>query len=512
MVDTGSDRFVPVRAADSRLHETTTEGGAIVTKAKIAAVIICLAVAATGSVAGAPAYAGGSGQTLSPSIFPDTLDGLPLIEVAEADRETAFGFDVPIRKGYKAIYRAEGKIIYVNVFLGQSEAAISERVDEIIPESQSAMRDEFEGIEFTSIDRVRVEGYLCPSTSYRVRAMGALIDGRLMLMGVGPYMILVHIMDGVGVPTESDIKSIVERFYERLPETTSPATSTPAATIDPATQALLRKIDGAEAATLTAVLWHVNSIYHTAVQSKIRFGFAVGKVLDKNDVPVGELKTILGSTLWENLDYAYDLDTIHSLRRYCRDDSLTKFEQEYEEHAERKVREEFSFDEAQTRISRGFRHLRDSVIKGELDDRLEELDMVLDEYMRYLEQERVGHVESMAWSQEGSRMVTRCVDVIDDLTGYADRLFGAKLNKVRVVSALSLVWAQNQVRYWTTTAYLWGGTEKLRDNRLERLREQFNLFEREEFHYGPVYAADGGIEELIKEADLDYPQMLGEVR
>ena len=487
-------------------------------KTKMAAMILCLALVATGSFAGGPALAQGSEEIhLSPYIFPDTLEGLPLVDVSEADAETAFGFDIPIREGYGALYGDEDKMIVVCVFLGHSEASIAAEVDEIVragPSEISAINDEFAGlIEFHPIDQVQVRGHSCPSITYEVDAEwdweAVSIDGRLMVMGAGSYMIIVHIMSGVGDPGLSQTKRIVETFHDELPHAsptptpTKKPTPTPTSTLDPEIVALLSQIDEAEVATLSAVLWHVNSIYHTAAKSKIRFGFMVGQLMEMYDVDVGELRELLGPALWEKLDYAYDLDKINSLRSYCKDSDFSRFSDKYEECAERKVREEFSFDEAQDRITKGFEDLRTSVRTGEMDDYIYELEMILVQFPDLLEYERIGHADSMAWSQEAARVVTECAGIINKLTGLASRLFGASIDKAKIASALSLVWAQDQVRYWTTAAYLWGGTEKLRDNLLERLREQFNLFERQEFHYGPVFAAEGALEKVAKGIPID---------
>jgi hypothetical protein len=90
------------------------------------------------------------------------------------------------------------------------------------------------------------------------------------------------------------------------------------------------------------------------------------------------------------------------------------------------------------------------------------------------------------------------METIETLTRIANKLFDSKLDEVQMVSTLSLVWGQNEVRFWTTRAYLWGGTDLLKDNELERLRERYNLFEREEFYYGPVYIVEDGIEEVLE--------------
>jgi hypothetical protein len=477
-----------------------------VIKTKAVAVILCLVLVPIGGFTGGPAFAEGPDETsLSESIFPQTLAGLPLEFILEADKETAFGFNVPIKEGYKAYYTYGGTLIWANVLLGQSEAAVLERVDEIIPESQSGMRHEYGDIEFTPIDRIYVKEYSCPSTTYRVYAQRAWINGGMMVLGAGPYMIIVHMMSSADELELSQIKNIVQTLLERLPQIsptptpTATLTPTPTPGKDPVREALLNKIDEAEVETLAGVLWDFDSFHRTATNSRIGFGFAVGQLLEKYSVDVGHLHELLGPEFCEKLDYAYDLNRIDSLRGYCKGNDFDGFSQAYKEYAAGKVREEFFFDEAQERITRGFEQLRISVEKGEMDSRLSMLGGILDTYSRAMSSERQNHAVSMSKSQEAAITITECIEIIDTLTGFANKLFGSTLDKAQIASALSLIWAQNQVRYWTTFAYVWGGTERLKDNPLERLREQYNLFEREEFHHGPVFAVEDGIEEVVKE-------------
>lgn len=124
---------------------------------------------------------------------------------------------------------------------------------------------------------------------------------------------------------------------------------------------------------------------------------------------------------------------------------------------------------------------------------------IVDELITAMNTSRVHHYESMLYSQGAAKDIIECTGIIDKLAGYAKKWFNGKLDKTQIAAELSLVWAQNQVRYWTTMAYLWGGTDVLGDNWLEELREKYSLFEREEFYYGPVYAVEEGIEELVEQ-------------
>jgi hypothetical protein len=290
------------------------------------------------------------------------------------------------------------------------------------------------------------------------------------------------------------------------PPSSTPTSSTPpSSTTQPTTTAIseekqhaLEMVGKTETYFLAAVKDHYDSIYNTAVRSKIGTGFMIGQMMEKYDVNLEDLKENLSSGLYEKLDYAYDLEKVDSLREYCRENRYDEFSEKYMEHAEYKVEEEFAFSEAERRLIKGFEELRDSIENGEMDSCLNMLAGLLDECIKGIDQLRMVHAESMVKSQEAALTVTEVTEVIDKLTWIADKLFDGKLDKVKMASALSLVWAQNMVRFWTTRAYLWGGTDLLKDTELERLREQYNLFEREEFFYGPVYIVEDGIEEILE--------------
>ena len=263
-------------------------------------------------------------------------------------------------------------------------------------------------------------------------------------------------------------------------------------------QYALEMVAKAESHFLAAVDHDYDSIYNTAVRSKIGTGFLIGQVMEKYNVNLKELREILPSELYERFDYAYDLDKIDSLWKYRKDNKFDEFSEKYIEYAEHKVEEEFAFSEAERRIHRGFEELRDSIKDGEMDKRLNMLAGLLDEVILGIRQVRNGHAESMVASQVAALTITDTMETIETLTRIANKLFDSKLDEVQMVSTLSLVWGQNEVRFWTTRAYLWGGTDLLKDNELERLRERYNLFEREEFYYGPVYIVEDGIEEVLE--------------
>ena len=220
--------------------------------------------------------------------------------------------------------------------------------------------------------------------------------------------------------------------------------------------------------------------------------------MEKFNFDLQDLKESLPGGLYEKFNYAYDLEKIDSLRQYCKENNYDEFSDKYMEYAERKAEEEFAFGEAQRRMNEGFAGLRDSIENGEMDSCLNMLAGLLDQCIDGIDQLREGHAESMVASQAAALTINEVTEVIDKLTWIASKLFDGKLDKVKMASALSLVWAQNEVRFWTTRAYLWGGTDMLKDNQLERLRAQYNLFEREEFFYGPVYIVEDGIEEILE--------------
>jgi len=314
-----------------------------------------------------------------------------------------------------------------------------------------------------------------------------------------------HANADVGIsPVYIEAIPAAEPTPEPEPPTPSPSPepepmpeSTP--TLSPAAEKLLTKIDKAEQATLITVLTDEYSFLNAAVDSKIRFGFLVGRVLEKHDVDLELLKTILGSDLYNKLDYAYDLDKIDSLRSHCKNNDFDEFSRQYREYATQKVRAEFSFAEAAERIEKGFEGQRNRVRKGELGaDNPETAEAILNSYIVAIREEMGSHDEAMYQSQEAAKTIDQSMNIIGKLTSLADKLFGDGLDKAKITSDLSLVWAQNQIRYWTTCTYIWGGTDKLKDNKLEQLRKQYNLFERQEFYYGTVFAVETGIQKLIR--------------
>jgi hypothetical protein len=280
--------------------------------------------------------------------------------------------------------------------------------------------------------------------------------------------------------------------------TTEPTSEPTSAAISEARQHALEMVGKAETYFLAAVIDHYDSIRNTAVKSKIGTGFLIGQIMEKFNFDLQDLKESLPSGLYEKFNYAYDLEKIDSLRQYCKENNYDEFSDKYMEYAERKAEEEFAFGEAQRRLNEGFAGLRDSIENGEMDSCLNMLAGLLDQCIDGIDQLREGHAESMVASQAAALTINEVTEVIDKLTWIASKLFDGKLDKVKMASALSLVWAQNEVRFWTTRAYLWGGTDMLKDNQLERLRAQYNLFEREEFFYGPVYIVEDGIEEILE--------------
>lgn len=319
-------------------------------------------------------------------------------------------------------------------------------------------------------------------------------------VGIGP--VYIEVVPSVPPPTPTPEPAPEPKPTE--PEAGEPESLAPEPESKPAgpsagLQKIASKIDKAEKKTLMTLLTEEDSFLNAAVESKITFGFVVGQLLERYDVDLELLKTLLYSDLYEKLDYAYDLEKIDSLRNYCRAGKFDEFAQRYREHAMQKVREEFSFGEAEERVKRGFQAMRTRVEKGELGgDTLEKLEAVLNHYILAMDDEMWDHAYAMYKSQEAAKSINESMGLIDKLTSLADRLFGSGLDKAKIASHLSLVWAQNQVRYWTTCAYIWGGTNKLKENKLEELRSQYSLFERQEFYYGTVFAAETGLEKLVR--------------
>ena len=284
---------------------------------------------------------------------------------------------------------------------------------------------------------------------------------------------------------------------EPEPEPETPPTS------PPVLDEVISKIDLAKQRTLITVFTEEDSFLNAAVESKIQLGFLVGRLLEKHYVDLELLETILSADLYEGLDYAYDLDKIDSLRSYCQANDYDGFSAEYEQYARQKVRAEFSFDEAEQRINEGFAELEARAEDGEFGYDANELEALLDTYTLAIIEEMWDHAAAMYQSQQAAKSIDETIGIIDTLTSLCDTLFGTGLDNAKLVSELSLVWAQNEVRYWTTTAYLWGGTEKLQDNWLEQLRQQYDLFERQEFYYGTVFAAEEGLDKVLRGEEIE---------
>jgi hypothetical protein len=154
---------------------------------------------------------------LSENIFPDTLDGLPLYQLEKADIETAFGFLLPIEKGYKAIYKIKGKYIFVNILLGKNENAVTRKVHTYIEESKSITRAQYgDAVRFKPTVYDPFKGLNCSTASYIIEDPQVPMNGRLLVLGEGKYLITVHIMSAIDTPTLEAIQNIAERFYNKL--------------------------------------------------------------------------------------------------------------------------------------------------------------------------------------------------------------------------------------------------------------------------------------------------------
>lgn len=444
---------------------------------------------------------------LSENIFPETLEELPLQGIEEIPIEDWEREEWGLKQAYMAFYEyGEEQIIVQVAFLEDEKKTASYMEENWIPETKEGWSEELD-VEFGPTSSTSVGGY--PGEYFRITYM-SLTMLQLAIAAPNYLVAVVSFQDDL-----SEVERVASYFIEKLvpmvkPEVEIevepvPTEKEPAPTeVAPAgaseRAALLDKLDEAQAATLAAVWVHTQSYFHEAVKSKAAFAFLVGWLLEKHDLNLRYLKELLGSDRYEQLDFAYDLDKIDSLRRYCQEEKgFGEFSRQYQQYAERRVRAEFAFGEALGRIEKGFKELRARTNKGEMDKILNMLGGLADEFSRGMEKERMSHYESMVYSRQAAGTISESIGIIDKLTGYASKLFGGQFDKAKIASELSLVWAQNEVRYWTTFAYLWGGTEKMKENDLERLRQQFNLFEREEFHYGPVFAVEEGIEELVEE-------------
>jgi hypothetical protein len=156
-------------------------------------------------------------EELSENIFPDTLDGLPLYQLEKADIETAFGFLLPIEKGYKAIYKTRGKYIFVNILVGKSEDAVTRKVHTYIEESKSITRAQYgDAVRFKPTVYDPFKGLNCSTASYIIEDPKVPMNGRIIVLGEGRYLINVHIMSAIDTPTLEAIQNIAEGFYNKL--------------------------------------------------------------------------------------------------------------------------------------------------------------------------------------------------------------------------------------------------------------------------------------------------------
>ena len=444
---------------------------------------------------------------LSENIFPETLEELPLQGIEELSIEDWEREEWGLEQVYIAYYEyGEEQIIVQVAFLEDGKKTASYMEENWVSATKEGWSEELD-VEFGPTSSTSVEGY--SGEYFRITYMSL----TMLQLAVAASNYLVAVISFQDNFFEAE--RVASYFIEKLVPVTKPETEkeeepvptekepalaevTPARASERA--ALLDKIDEAEEATLAAVWGHTQSYFQEAAKSKAAFAFLVGRLLEKHDLDLRYLKELLGPERYEQLDFAYDLDKIDSLRRYCREEKgFGEFSREYQQYAERRVRVEFAFDEARSRIEKGSEELRTRINKGEMDKVLNMLGGLADEFSRGMEKERMNHYESMVYSRQAAGTIGESIGIIDKLTGYASKLFGGQLGIAKIASELSLVWAQNEVRYWTTFAYLWGGTEEMKENDLERLRQQFDLFEREEFHYGPVFAVEEGIEELVEE-------------
>ena len=455
----------------------------------------------------APAHSILAQDGLSEEIFPETLEEFQLQGVEELPIEDWEKEEWGLSKAYMAYYEyGEEQVIVQLACLEDAGKMTSYMEENWIPETKEGWREELD-VEFGPVSSISVGGY--PGKQFSITYMSL----TMLQLSVAASNYLVAVVTFQNDLSEAE--RVVSYFIEKLepaarpeaeeagkpaPDEKEPTKADVNTAKSSERAALLDKIDKAEEATLEAVWGHTQSYFHEAVKSKATLAFLIGQLMEKHDLDLRYLKELLGTERYEQLDFAYDLDKIDSLRRYCREEKgYGEFSREYKQYAERRIRAEFGFDEARSRIENGFGELRTRINDGEMDNILNMLGGLADEFSRGMEKERMNHYESMVYSRRAVGTIGESIGIIDKLTGYASKLFGGKLDKAKTASELSLVWAQNKVRYWTTFAYLWGGTDKMRENDLERLRQQYDLFEREEFHYGPVFAVEEGIDELVSE-------------
>ncbi len=135
-----------------------------------------------------------SAATLSPSIFPDTLDGLPLYEIIE---ETEMEFSYPeITEAYWVDYLTEDwtKEIVVLFWRFEDEESAQRISQGLISDMKSDYSEMFDSVDWGTPQTVDIKGYQALGIDYTAYMDTDYLNGGLMSVAVGEYVIAVSVM------------------------------------------------------------------------------------------------------------------------------------------------------------------------------------------------------------------------------------------------------------------------------------------------------------------------------
>ncbi len=151
-----------------------------------------------------------SAVTLSPGIFPDTLDGLPLYEIIE---ETEEQFSYPeIIEAYWVDYLAEDwsrEIVVLFWRLEDEESA--QRISQgLISDMKADYSEMFDSVDWGTPQTVDIKGYQAIGINYTAYIDTDYLNGGMMSVAVGEYVIAVSVMKIETRPSMAEMKRALE--------------------------------------------------------------------------------------------------------------------------------------------------------------------------------------------------------------------------------------------------------------------------------------------------------------
>ncbi len=158
-----------------------------------------------------------SAGTLSPSIFPDTLDGLPLYEVFE---ETEEQFSYPeIAEAYWVDYLAEDwsrEIVVLFWRLEDEESA--QRISQgLISDMKADYSEMFDSVDWGTPQTVDIKGYQAIGINYTASIGTDYLNGGMMSVAIGEYVIVISVMKIETRPSMTEMKRALEVLVGIIP-------------------------------------------------------------------------------------------------------------------------------------------------------------------------------------------------------------------------------------------------------------------------------------------------------